>query len=227
MRQDHNAPPFNPMPPVVWVLFLILMGIEIVFILGEQGIIGGARSVGWRLGAISNFGFSGVAFDWMIKNGQMPFAYAIRCFSYMFLHGSFTAAIFSGVILLAMGKLVGEVMGQLAVIILFFFSGVFGVVIFGLLTDQEWLIGAYPSVYGLIGAYTFLLWQRVAGQGMQQLTAFSLIGFLMGIQLIFGIFFVTGQDWVAELAGFICGFALSVIVMPGGIARLRAAIQRK
>jgi membrane associated rhomboid family serine protease len=226
MHQDHNAPPFNPMPPVVWVLFLILMGIEVAFTLGEQGIVGGARAVGWRLGAISDYGFSGVAFDWMVKNGQMPFEYVIRCFSYMFLHGSFTAAIFSGVILLAMGKLVGEVMGQLAVIILFVFSGVFGVVIFGLLTDQAWLIGAYPSVYGLIGAYTFLLWQRVAGQGMQQLTAFRLIGFLMGIQLIFGIFFVTGQDWVAELAGFICGFALSVIVMPGGIARLRTAIQR-
>ncbi|MDB4211524.1 rhomboid family intramembrane serine protease [Ascidiaceihabitans sp.] len=226
MHQDHNAPPFNPMPPVVWVLFLILMGIEVVFTLGEQGIVGGARAVGWRLGAISDYGFSGVAFDWMVKNGQMPFEYVIRCFSYMFLHGSFTAAIFSGVILLAMGKLVGEVMGQLAVIILFVFNGVFGVVIFGLLTDQAWLIGAYPSVYGLIGAYTFLLWQRVAGQGMQQLTAFRLIGFLMGIQLIFGIFFVTGQDWVAELAGFICGFSLSVIVMPGGIARLRAAIQR-
>jgi len=226
MHQDHNAPPFNPMPPVVWVLFLILMGIEVVFTLGEQGIVGGARAVGWRLGAISDYGFSGVAFDWMVKNGQIPFEYVIRCFSYMFLHGSFTAAIFSGVILLAMGKLVGEVMGQLAVIILFFFNGVFGVVIFGLLTDQAWLIGAYPGVYGLIGAYTFLLWQRVAGQGMQQLTAFRLIGFLMGIQLIFGIFFVTGQDWVAELAGFICGFSLSVIVMPGGIARLRAAIQR-
>ena len=226
MHQDHNAPPFNPMPPVVWVLFLILMGIEVVFTLGEQGIVGGARAVGWRLGAISDYGFSGVAFDWMVKNRQMPFEYVIRCFSYMFLHGSFTAAIFSGVILLAMGKLVGEVMGQLAVVIMFVFSGVFGVVIFGLLTDQAWLIGAYHSVYGMIGAYTFLLWQRVAGQGMQQLTAFRLIGFLMGIQLIFGIFFVTGQDWVAELAGFICGFALSVIVMPGGIARLRAAIQR-
>ena len=227
MHQDHNAPPFNPMPFVVWVLFLILMGIEIVFTLGGQGIIGGPRSAGWRLGAISEYGFSGVAFDWMIKNGQMPLENVIRCFSYIFFHGSFTAAIFSGVILLAMGKLVGEVMGQLAVIILFVFSGVFGVVIFGVLTDQAWLIGAYPSVYGLIGAYTFLLWQRVAGQGMQQLTAFRLIGFLMGIQLIFGIFFVTGQDWVAELAGFVCGFALSVIVMPGGIARLRTVIQRK
>ena len=122
MHQDHNAPPFNPMPPVVWVLFLILMGIEVVFTLGEQGIVGGARAVGWRLGAISDYGFSGVAFDWMVKNGQMPFEYVIRCFSYMFLHGSFTAAIFSGVILLAMGKLVGEVMGQLAVIILFVFQ---------------------------------------------------------------------------------------------------------
>ena len=110
MHQDHNAPPFNPMPPVVWVLFLILMGIEVVFTLGEQGIVGGARAVGWRLGAISDYGFSGVAFDWMVKNRQMPFEYVIRCFSYMFLHGSFTAAIFSGVILLAMGKLVGEVM---------------------------------------------------------------------------------------------------------------------
>ena len=183
MHQDPNAPPFNPMPPVVWAILLILMGIELAFTLGEQGLIGGTRAVGWRLTAISEYGFSGVAFDWMVKNGQMPFEYAIRVFSYMFLHGSFTSAIFSCVILLAMGKLVGEVMGQLAVIILFVFSGVFGIVTFGLVTDQAWLIGAYPSVYGLIGAYTFLLWQRLAGQGAQQLSAFRLIGFLMGCLL--------------------------------------------
>jgi membrane associated rhomboid family serine protease len=226
MHQDPNAPPFNPMPPVVWAILLILMGIELAFTLGEQGLIGGTRAVGWRLTAISEYGFSGVAFDWMVKNGQMPFEYAIRVFSYMFLHGSFTSAIFSCVILLAMGKLVGEVMGQLAVIILFVFSGVFGIVTFGLVTDQAWLIGAYPSVYGLIGAYTFLLWQRLAGQGAQQLSAFRLIGFLMGIQLVFGIFFATGQDWIAELAGFFCGFGLSVIVMPGGLERIRALVQR-
>ena len=226
MHQDHKAPPFNPMPPVVWAMFFILMGIELAFTLGEQGLLGGPRAIGWRFAAVSEYGFSGVAFDWMVKNGQMPFEYSIRVFSYMFLHSSFTATIFSGVILLAMGKLVGEVMGQLAVIILFVFSGVFGIIIFGLLTDQSWLIGAYPSVYGLIGAYTFLLWQRLAGQGAQQFSAFRLIGFLMGIQLVFGIFFVTGQDWVAELAGFVCGFGLSVIVMPGGIARIRALVQR-
>ena len=226
MHQNPNAPPFNPMPPVVWVIFFILMGIELAFTLGEQGLVGGARAVGWRLNAVSEYGFSGVAFDWMVRNGQMPFEYSIRVFSYMFVHGSFTAAIFAGVILLAMGKLVGEVMGQLAVIILFVFSGIFGILIFGLLTDQAWLIGAYPSVYGLIGAYTFLLWQRLAGQGAQQLSAFRLIGFLMGIQLVFGIFFATGQDWIAELAGFVCGFGLSIIVMPGGLARIRALVQR-
>jgi membrane associated rhomboid family serine protease len=226
MYQDHNAPPFNPMPPVVWALFFVLMGAELVFSLGEQGLVGDAYAIGWRHVAISHYGFSGVAFDWMVLNGEMPFEYAIRVLTYMFLHGNFTATVFSSVILLAMGKLVGEVMGQLAVVILFVFSGVFGVLIFGLVTDQAWLIGAYPSVYGLIGAYTFLLWQRLAGRGMQQLSAFRLIGFLMGIQLVFGIFFATGLDWVAELAGFCCGFVLSVIVMPGGIARIRKLIQR-
>ena len=49
---------------------------------------------------------------------------------------------------------------------------------------------------------------------------------MMGIQLVFGILFYTGQDWVAELAGFVCGFSLSVIVMPGGLARMRALVQR-
>ena len=226
MHQDHNAPPFNPMPPVVWGLFFVIMGVELIFTLAEQGLIGDARAVGWRLNAITDYGFSGVAFDWMLRNGQMPFEYAIRVFSYMFLHTGLTGAVFAGVILLAMGKLVGEVMGQFAVVILFVFSGVFGVVVFGFITDQPWLIGAYPSVYGLIGAYTFLLWQRMAGQGARQLSAFRLIGFLMGIQLIFGVFFITGQDWIAELAGFVCGFLLSAIVMPGGIARIRALIQR-
>lgn len=226
MYQDHNAPPFNPMPTVVWLLFFMLMGTELVFTLGEQGLVGGPQAIGWRHLTISNYGFSGVAFDWMVLNGQMPFEYASRVLTYMFLHYNFTAAVFSSVILLAMGKLVGEVMGQLAVVILFIFSGVFGALIFGLVTDQAWLIGAYPSVYGLIGAYTFLLWQRLAGSGMQQLSAFRLIGFLMGIQLVFGMFFATGLDWVAELAGFCCGFVLSVIVMPGGIARIRALIQR-
>jgi membrane associated rhomboid family serine protease len=227
MHQDPNAPPLNPLPPVVWILFVIIMGIEGAFTLGSQGLLGGSDAVGWRLAAVRDYGFHGNAFDWMLSNGQMRGEFMLRFLTYPFVHGSFTSAIFAGVILLALGKMVGEVMGQLAVVLVFVFSGIFGAIMFGLITDQAWLIGAMPCVYGLIGAYSFLLWQKALNSGTQQLQAFRLIGFLMGIQLVFGIFFAVGLDWIADLSGFICGFMLSVIVVPGGVGRLRAMIQRR
>ena len=51
--------------------------------------------------------------------------------------------------------------------------------------------------------------------------AFSLIGFLMGIQLVFGLLFGGTPVWIAELAGFAAGFGVCIVVMPGGFARLR------
>lgn len=227
MYQDPNAAPLNPLPPVVWILFVMIMGIEGAFTLGSQGLLGGADAVGWRLAFVRDYGFNGGAFDWMLSNGQLRGEFMIRFLTYPFIHGSFTSAIFAGVILLALGKMIGEVMGQLAVVIVFMFSGIFGAIMFGLLTDQTWLIGAMPCVYGLIGAYSFLLWQRALIKGTKQLQAFQLIGFLMGIQLVFGIFFTTGHDWIADLSGFICGFLLSVAVVPGGFGRLRAMIHRR
>lgn len=223
----HMQPPVNPLPPVVWALFAAIAGVEALFSLGEAGIVGGPGAVGWRLMALRDFGFSGVAFDWMVGNGLAPLEHTVRFVTYAFVHQSFTGALFAGVLLLALGKLVGEVMGQLAVVIVFFFSAIFGALAFGLLTDGVWLIGAFPAVYGLIGAYTFLMWQKLAGTGAQSLQAFSLIGFLMGIQLLWAVFFDVGYDWVADLAGFVFGFAVSLVVVPGGMARLRAMVQRR
>ena len=118
-------------------------------------------------------------------------------------------------------------MGGWAVVLLFVLCGIFGAVIFGLFTDQAWMFGAFPCVYGLIGAYTFLMWQKLAATGGQQSQAFTLIGFLMGIQLVFGVFFEVGYTWVAELAGFVGGFALSVVVMPGGVGRVVSVLRRR
>ena len=135
--------------------------------------------------------------------------------------------LFAGVLLLAMGKMTGEIMGGWAVVLLFVLCGIFGALVFGLFTDQAWMIGAYPNVYGLIGAYTFLTWQKLATTGGKQTQAFTLIGFLMGIQLVFGIFFEVGYTWVAELAGFVAGFGLAAVVMPGGVARVVAVLRRR
>lgn len=227
MSQSPDPSPVNPLPGPVWLLFIALAGVEGMFSLGEAGVMGGPAAVGWRLQAINDFGFSGAAFDFMIENGRLLPEHLIRFLTYPFIHGSFTSAIFAGVILLAMGKMVGEVMGGWAVVLLFVLCGVLGALIFGLLTDQAWMIGAYPSVYGLIGAYTFLLWQRQVATGGPQVQAFTLIGFLMGIQLVFGIFFQVGYTWVGELAGFAMGFAVSALVMPGGVARVVAVLRRR
>lgn len=227
MSHSDDPSPFNSMPAPVWVLFLMIAGIEGMFSLGEAGLIGGPGAVGWRLSAINDYGFSGQAFDFMVQNGRLLPDQMLRFVTYPFVHGSFTSMLFAGVLLLAMGKMTGEIMGGWAVVLIFVLCGIFGALMFGLFTNQAWMIGAYPSVYGLIGAYTFLMWQRLASIGGPQAQAFTLIGFLMGIQLVFGIFFEVGYTWVAELAGFAAGFALSAIVMPGGIDRVVAALRRR
>jgi len=227
MSHPADPSPFNALPASVWLLFGALATVEGIFSLGEAGIIGGPAAVGWRLAAINAYGFSGAAFDFMVENGRLLPEHMLRVLTYSFVHGSFTSTLFAGVILLAMGKMVGEVMGGWAVVLLFVLCGVAGALVFGLVTDQSWLIGAFPGVYGLIGAYTFLLWQRLADSGGPQAQAFTLIGFLMGIQLVFGIFFQVGYMWVAELSGFTAGFALSAFVMPGGMTRLMSVLRRR
>ncbi len=227
MPYDYDPNPVNPLPPVVIALFFAIFGVECMFALGEAGLIGGPAAVGWRLGAIRDYGFSGQAFDFMVENARPLSEHLIRFLTYSFLHGGFTAALFVGVILLAMGKLVGEVMGQGAVVVIFFSATILGAIVFGLVTDEAWLIGGFPGVYGLIGGYTFLAWQQLAGTGMRQLGAFRLIGILMAIQLIFGIFFQVGYSWVAELSGFVVGFLVSPVLVKGGVARVLSRLRQR
>ncbi|MEP1964612.1 rhomboid family intramembrane serine protease [Tateyamaria sp.] len=227
MSEFHDPSPINPLPPAVWLLFIALALPELAFSVGEAGLIGGPQAVGWRLNALNDYAFSGIAFDFMIDNGRLLPEHLLRFVTYPFVFGSFTSSIFAGVILLAMGKMVGEVLGGVAVILMFFLSGIFGALMFGLLTNEPWLVGAYPCVYGLIGTYTFLYWQRQVASGGPQGQAFMLIGVLMGIQLVFGVLFQVGYEWVGELAGFVAGFALTALVVPGGMRRLLGVLRRR
>jgi membrane associated rhomboid family serine protease len=225
---SHNRPvsAVNPLPPVVAALFLLVMGIEIAFYLGARGMVGGPGAVGWRLAAIQSYAFSGEIFDWMWQNGRWPVEHLIRFVTYPFIHASFTHALFVGVFLLAMGKMVGEVFGSLAMLAVFVLSGAGGALAYAVfLNDPIPLIGGFPAVYGLIGAFTFLLQHSLALVGANQSRAFALIAFLMGIQLLFGLLFGGSRDWVADLAGFATGYGLSHLVAPGGWARIRARIR--
>jgi membrane associated rhomboid family serine protease len=209
MQDPNLEPPVNPLPPMVVLFFLAIAGIEGGLTLGEANMIGGPGAIGWRLGLVRDFGFSGEIFDWM------------------FVHLGFTHALFAMVLLLALGKMVAETMGQFVFTAIFVVSGLGGAVIYGLLLDDRvWMAGAYPSVYGLIGGYSFVLWRQLAGTGAQQYRPFRLIAFLMGIQLVWGVFFEVGTQWVAELAGFFVGFGLCFLLAPGEWAKIRDQIRR-
>ncbi len=227
MTQPHNESPVNPLPPAVAALFLVVLGIEAVFSLGARGLVGGPGAVGWRLAAVQQYAFSGEIFDFMIETGRWSLEHLFRFVAYPFVHATFTHALVSGVMLLALGKMVGETIGNLAMVAIFFVSAIGGALLYALaMDDPAPLMGAFPPVYGLIGGFTYLLWVRIGMMGGQQIRAFGLIGVLLFIQLIFGLFFGGGNDWVADIGGFGTGFLLCILLVPGGFARLRNWLRR-
>ncbi|MBC7157436.1 MAG: rhomboid family intramembrane serine protease [Rhodobacteraceae bacterium] len=228
MQTDHNAPPLNPLPVVVWLLLLPMLAAEVVFQLGAHGLAGGPAAVGWRLEAVRRFGFFAQVLDLVVGPAGPAPDLMVRFVAYPLVHGSFSHFLFVAVFLLALGKMVGEVFAGWAVAAVFFGATLAGALVYGLvLADPPPLIGGFPGVYGLIGAFTYLLWMRLAGAGPERYRAFQLIGFLLGIQLLFGALFGTGPDWIADLAGFCAGFALSFVVGPGGWARLLARLRAR
>jgi membrane associated rhomboid family serine protease len=223
---EEQVFPVNPVPGVVIALFAVIMGVEGLFQLGQAGIVGGPQAVGWRIAAIEDYGFSPAVWDQVIVVRDWSFGMLRRFVTYAFVHGSFTHAIFAGVLLLALGKFVGEVLGEAAVLAVFLAAAVGGAVVFGLVVAGNMpLFGAYPGVYGLIGAYTYILWLKLGQTGGNRIAAFRMIGFLMAIQLAFGLIFGSQPTWIADVAGFVFGGLAAVLVAPGGwgafVARLR------
>lgn len=215
---DKNADvsPFNAMPPVVVALAAVIFVIEAAFQLGAAGLVGGARAVGWRLDALQDYAFFPRILGAMWERGYFPLEHMQRFVTYPFVHRSFIDAAFGCVIILAIGKSVGEVFGPVRFLVVFFASAALGALVYGFTGDEFPLLGAYTGGYGLIGAFTFLMWVSLAATGENELRAFTLIAFLMGIQLVFGLLFGGGLDWVADLFAFVAGFCLAFLLSPGG-----------
>lgn len=222
-----NASPVNPLPGIVIALAVFIVGVEVLFQLGEAGLVGGPEAVGWRVAAIKQFGVFSPIFDWMVTNRTFPPEHILRFVVYPFIHTGFSHVLFAGVLTLAMGKFVGDVFHPLSIAVVFFASAIIGAVGYCALTEEQFvLVGAYPAVYGLIGAYTWIHFFTLSQKGENRMQAFTLIAFLMGIQLFYKLAFGGTNDWIAELIGFATGFTLSPILSPGGSLRLRDWITR-
>jgi membrane associated rhomboid family serine protease len=229
-HEDYERPesPINALPPVVIALALLIVGIEIVFQLANAGIIGGPRGVGWRIAAAEEYGFSAAVLDRVLVNGDYSFNMLKRFVTYPFINIDLTQVAFCAALTLALGKFSAEYYGGLKVLFVYLLASVVGAVVFGLITEgRAPLLGGFTPVYGLIGAYTYALWLRMGRAGEKQIMAFRLIGFLLALQLVFGLIFGAGQQWIAELTGFATGFAVSIILAPGGWTAMLARLRRR
>ena len=232
---------FNDIPPAVVLLTVMILGVEGILALGANGIVGGQEAVGWRSEMIEQFSWVPVLIDEFFRLGGLPAEYWLRLVTYPFVHAGFISAAFAGAMTLALGKFVGDEWSWWAILIVFFGAGICSALAFGVIAPNRYypFYGAFPALYGLIGAFTYMLWMRLDRLGANRWRAFSLIGFLLAIQVVFGLFAKAmallglGADssatmlytGLSELAGFAFGLGVSPLVAPGGwsafVARMR------
>jgi membrane associated rhomboid family serine protease len=225
---DLNAPPLNPLPPIVWIVALPLIAMELVLSAGQYGFAGGPSAIGWRIQAVQSFAYSPELMRYYWETGRYPLNGMHRLITYPFVHGNLTHMFMVLVMFAALGKMVGEAFRWWAVAVVLVASTVVGALAYTMVPDlKAALVGGYPAVYGLIGSFTYLMATRLGATGESRLRAFQMIGFLLGVQLIFGVVFGGGSEWVADLAGFVTGFALSFVVAPGGWSRLRDRLRQR
>ena len=223
---------FNDIPPVIVVLALLIGGVELIMQLATNGVIGGQYGVGWRAATIDDFAVFPAVIDQITQHGDFRFSYLVRLVTFPFIHSSLNHAVFALIILVALGKFVGERWHAGALLTVFFVSAIVTAVFFGLVAPQNWpFYGAYPPVYGLIGAFSYLLWVRLGQTGGKRWRAFSLIAMLLLVQILWGLMlkimsalgFAAGDPTsiflyvgLSEVAGFVTGFILSPVLGPGG-----------
>lgn len=214
----------NALPPVALALFLAIALVEAALSLAQAGLVGGPTGIGWRVRALEWAAFS-PAVQEAVADGLRTPDLLRRYVAYAFVHGGAVHALFGGALLLALGKFVGEALGGAAVLAAFLVATVAGALLFGALAaGTQPLFGAYPGVYGLIGAFTFVLWTRIGARGgdrLQRLQAFRLIGALLAIQLAFALLFGGDRTWIADVGGFAAGFFVAPLAAPGGLLALR------
>lgn len=217
----HFEAPVNPVPPVLWVMVAVILGVELLFVAGEAGIIGGMSGPTWRVTYLEKFAFFDKQFDWMIENGTLRAKYLMRFVTYPFLQPSFLIAAIVSVFILALGRLMSRKIGQAGVLTVFFGATILGALAFGLAwTTDVPLFSGLTGAYGLVGGYTLLIWHHLRDTGGRQLNAFGLIGVLIAAQLLFALFYGEGRSWVSEMTGFISGFFLTWILVPGVVSGL-------
>ncbi|MEM7440876.1 MAG: rhomboid family intramembrane serine protease [Pseudomonadota bacterium] len=211
---NADAPPFNPLPPLVIAIAVVMGAIEAAFQLGEAGLIGGPNAAAWRQEIAYRFGFFNAVAHQMYGLQSFPPDQVMRFVTYPFFHRDVTEALFSVVFVLAIGKWVGERTHWVNLLVTFVASSALTALVASLVFSVDYLLlGAWAPICGWIGAMTWLLVLHARAVGEPPRQAFGLVAALGVFQLVFwALFGATGLfEWAV---GFVSGFAIFAFLQP-------------
>ena len=171
----------NPIPTAILVIFFGITLVEAFLFFNVGGLIGKTGVAAERLLLIQNYGVPPKLANWMLGTGNPSIDNVFRFVAYPFVNLSSLSVVFASVLLLALGKMVGEVFSTLSVVSIWTLSTILAALFYSISsTNGQILVGSYPGVYGFVGAYTFVSWITLRlAKNKNQSQAFSLIVALM------------------------------------------------
>ena len=213
---DPTKPVINHLPAPV-IVFVLILTLGEFYITGAEARFWGSSES--RIALIRQVAFLPEVFQRSLLAGSWVPELFLRLITYPFVHSSLLQAVFAGVLTLTLGKFLAGVLGSFAIILIFFSSSMFAALGYSFFTNDSFpLFGSFPAAYGLIGAFTFVLFGRSNGSLNQQLQAFRLLSILMFINIIFAFFQNGPALWVAELSAVVMGFVCTAFLYPSGIS---------
>ena len=139
---DYNRSPIvNPIPTSILLIFFGIILVEAFLIFGFGGPLGKTETTIERLTLVQNYGVPPNLATWMFETGNFSIDYVSRFIVYPFINLSGLSVVFAAVLLLALGKMVGEVFTSFSVILIWLLSTFFAAFFYSIsATDEQVLV---------------------------------------------------------------------------------------
>lgn len=188
-------------------LAIVMVGLELIFTAGSAGLLGGSGTAEWRKTAIFDYGFYWPILEYQIANSGLFARETVRLITFPLIHFSFTHMLISVVLLVTLGKLVGEFLADAAIVGIFFLSSAFGAAVFGTLLDSDVpLVGSMTGLFGLLG--TLAAMTRLRPKSALFKVATVIPAALIFVDVVSSVVFGSFAVWPADVAAYLVGIAL-------------------
>lgn len=227
-NQDTPADTQTVVNALPWsvTVFVIPMILVEIYIQGAEASLWGSFSA--RFDMIRMIGFMPDAFETAYSSARWVPEVYMRMLTFIFIQPNFLSAIFGVVMLLAIGKFVGETLGNAACLVLILAGAVSGTLLHTyVLGSSAPLIGVFTVVYCLLGAFTWVLYLRANGDFRLRLRAFRLVTILFIINIVFMLINGLNQFWITEFASMFLGFGIAIAMGSSGLRNLLQRIRRR